>query len=160
MAKLKTIALGVAILGSTVGYTMAANAAGDDVCYDRAVVGHIRHAEHFAGLDQFVEVKPNEVILGGRWDVDIDVEKVVAGALTPTPLKARVVLTTLFTRNARLLIFLKDGPLEPDKDNTLQEWNGRLVPRASADHPWRVVLVTKLPNRIDLGEPSFPPRCS
>ncbi|MGH6998415.1 MAG: hypothetical protein ACREEO_09470 [Phenylobacterium sp.] len=105
MAKLNKIAIGIGILVSPVGCALAANAASDEVCYDRAVIGRFQYAENFAGLDQFVQAEPNEVMLGGRWNVRIAVDKVIAGNSTPTDLNARVVLTTMFRPKARCSFF-------------------------------------------------------
>ena len=137
----------------------ASNAA-DEVCYDRAVVGHFQHADNFVGLDHFVQAQPGEVMVGGRWDVDIDVDKVFVGDPKPTTMKARVVLTDLFTPGAKLLLLLKKGPVEPDKDNTVREWNGRFIPRPSTARPWSVVFLQMKSGGFDPGDPSIPPRCS
>jgi len=139
--------------------TQASNIA-DGICYDRAVLGRIRHVENFVDLNNFVQAHPNLMMVGGRWDVDIDVDKVLAGNSAPAPIKARAVLTDLFSPKTKLLIFLKNGPVEPGKDNTVQEWKGRFIPRASNERPWRVVFVQTASREFDPGNPSFPPRCS
>ncbi len=138
--------------------TQASNTA-DDICYDLAVVGHFQHTENFVGLDHFVQAQPGVIVVGGRWDVDIDVDKVFAGSPTPATMQARVVLTDLFTPKAKLLILLKNGPVEADKDNTVQEWNGRFIPRASAERPWRVVFLQTKSSGFDPTDPNLPPRC-
>jgi hypothetical protein len=130
----------------------------DDICYDLAIVGRIRHYENFVGLDRFLQLGPNELAFGGRFDVDIDVDKVLAGNLPPTGLQARVVLTTEKSPKARMLMLLKYGPVEPDRDNTVRAWDGGYFPRASKDRPWSV-LVVRSANRVELADPSLPPRC-
>jgi hypothetical protein len=132
----------------------------DAVCYDLAIAGHIRHAEDFVGLDKFIRLEGDEISFGGRWDVDIDVDKIYAGNFKSVSLKARVVSTTMFSPKARLLILLKNGPVEADKDNTLQEWGGRYIPRPSYERPWSVVFVQSSGMRFDPDDPSLPPRCS
>src|SRR6185312_14517286 len=72
--------------------TQASNIA-DGICYDRAVLGRIRHVENFVDLNNFVQAHPNLMMVGGRWDVD----KVLAGNSAPAPIKARAVLTDLFS---------------------------------------------------------------
>ncbi|HEY5289762.1 MAG TPA: hypothetical protein VIJ59_06985 [Caulobacteraceae bacterium] len=131
----------------------------DDVCYDRAVVGHIRHGENFVDLNNLVQA-PGMLMIGGRWDVDIEVDKVLLSSSAPEAMKARAVLTNLFRPKAKLLILLKNGPVEPGKDNTVQEWGGRFIPRASTERPWRVVFVQQAGSSgFDPSDPSFPPRC-
>jgi hypothetical protein len=132
----------------------------EGICYDLAVVGHIQHADNFVGLDHFVPARPSVLVLGGRSDVDIRVDQVLTGPRVLTAIKARVVLTDMISPRARLLILLARGPVDPDKDDTVQEWNGRFIPRASAAIPWRVVLVEGWRGRFDRGDPSFPRRCS
>jgi tetratricopeptide (TPR) repeat protein len=148
------------LLAAALATPMQPSGTADDICYDRAIVGHIRHAENFVGLDHFVQAEPRALIMGGRWDIDIGVDQVLAGAPTPATIKARVVLTDLFTPKSTLLILLKQGPVDADKDNTVQEWNGRFIPRASTEIPWRVVLVETWRRGFDPRDPSFPPRCS
>ncbi len=135
-------------------------AVADDICFDRAVVGHIVDAENFVGLDHFVQAAPNSMVLGGRWDIDIGVDQLLAGPKTPSTLKARVVLTDMFSRKVKLLIFLRKGPFEPGRDNTVQGVGWGFVPRASAEIPWRVVLIETWRGQFDAGNPNFLPRCS
>ena len=99
-------------------------------------------------------------MIGGRFDVDIDADRVLAGARTPTTFKARVVLTHMIRPRTRLLILLKQGPVEPGKDDTVQVWNGGFIPHASAQFPWRVVLVKAGGDGFDTNDPNLPPRCS
>ena len=96
-------------------------------------------------LNDFFRGQPGALMIGGRVDIDIRVDRVLAGAPTPTAIKARAALTHLIKPKARLLILLKQGPVEPGKDNTAQEWSGGFISRASAELPWRVVLVASGP---------------
>jgi hypothetical protein len=130
----------------------------NDVCYDLAVVGRIRNYQNFEGLDRFLQLGPDGFAFGGRFDIDIAVDKVLAGKLPSNGLKARVVLTTEKSPKARLLMLLKYGPVEPEKDNTLRSWNGGYFPRPSNERPWSVLVVRG--EHTDLSDPSLPPRCS
>jgi hypothetical protein len=127
------------------------------VCYDRAVLGHLRNARHFVDLNDFY---PGQVMLGGRWDVDIAVDQVLDGGPAPSTLRARVVLTHLLRPDARLLLFVKKGPVEPGKDNTIGEWNGGFIPAATAERPWRVVAVHSARGGLHSDDPGLPPRCA
>jgi len=134
-----------------------ASSATDAVCYDRAIVGHIRHAENFVDLNDFF---PGQLMLGGRFDVDIGVDQVLAGSRKPTTIKARVVLTHMIRPRVQLLILLRRGPVEAGKENAVQMWGGGFIPRASSQFPWRVVVVRRWSGRFDPSDPSLPPRCS
>ena len=157
MARFKKIAVAVAIIDMN-AWASRASAGPDDVCYDRAIIGHIRSAENFVGLEHFIQA-PTGVEFGGRWDIDIGVDQVLAGASSPAIFSARAVLTALPTPNAQMLLLVKRGPIDLDKDNTVQEWNGRFIPRASTQFPWRVVFVGTKRGRVDPRDPTLPPRC-
>ena len=128
------------------------------VCYDRAVVGYIRHADHAVDLDTFV--KPGDVVLGARMDVEIAVETTLAGPSAPRSARARAVLTHPFKPTARLLILLRDGPIDAGRENGVQEWRGGFIPDASREFPWRVVAVYSARDGATIDDPRLPPRCA
>jgi hypothetical protein len=133
----------------------------DDVCYDLAIVGHIRDARNFVDLNDLVPPQTlRDVMLGGRVDIDIGVDQVLVGVPPSSTLRARAVLTHMFKPTARLVMLLRRGPVEPGKEETVQAWNGGFIPRASTAFPWRLVLVRSWSAGFDPADPSLPPRCS
>jgi len=152
--------MSVIVAAAALATLIQTSSGADDVCYDRAVVGYIRHADHFVDLNNFLQPQAGVLMWGGRMDVDIEVEKVLAGPATPKSVKARVVLTDLFSSKTPLMILLKEGPVDPDRDNTVQQWKGRFIPRASREFPWRIVAVETVRSGVALDDPSLPPQCS
>lgn len=149
------------LIAAAVAALAQAPSPADEFCYDRAVVGSIRHADGFVDLNDFYRGGgPGAVMLGGRWDVEIRVDRVLAGARTPTTIKARAVLTHMIRPQTRRMFLLRRGPLEAGMDNEMEEWSGGFVPHASTEHPWSVVLIRAPAPRLDPGDPSLPPRCS
>ncbi len=133
----------------------------DAVCYDLAIVGHIRDARNFVDLNDFVQPQtPRDVMMGGRVDIDIRVDQALVGVPPSSTLRARAVLTHMFKPTARLVMLLRRGPIEPGRENKVQAWNGGFIPRASTAFPWRLVLVRSWSAGFDPADPSLPPRCS
>lgn len=149
------------LLAAALAAATAPAARAADVCYDSAIVGRIVTAKHYADLEQFIApTSAASIMLGGRWDVDIAVDRVLAGARMPATVRARVVLTDLLSPKARLLLLMRKGPVEPGRDNTVQDLGWGFVPAASAAIPWRVVFLKSWRDGVDASDPALPPRCS
>lgn len=55
-----------------------------------------------------------------------------------------------------------DSAVESGRENAIQYWGGGLgafIPAATADHPWRVVIVRSWRGRFRPDDSDFPPQC-
>lgn len=79
-----------------------------EVCCDIAVVERIVEASNFVPLDQVVsKLDPSALYFGGQWDLRVRLSRVPTGGGIPSELNVRAIMTSLPTREAELVFFLR-----------------------------------------------------
>lgn len=97
----------VVVLFCVAHMSFARDARAEDACYDVAVIGRIVDSSNFVPPNDLAGNDPNGVYLGGRLDLRVRVSRVLAGDDIPRMIDVRAIMTSLPTRQAVLIFFLK-----------------------------------------------------